>query len=130
MIAALSARHVVQAVDDAVDPLRATRRDALDVILISPGADRRATSTLVRAIRNDNPNATVVARVGIYVARGDPLGPGTAIDAWGADGWLGDPAMIDEFVSRLLSGPLPVRLGTFEPQLLTRVAHRLFGRLR
>lgn len=126
VISALSEQHQVMTPEDEADPLRTIRRGAVDVVLISLAPGARTTLALVRAIRTDAPGRSGGApKVGVYCTPGDPTGPERAVDGAGADGWLGDPALASEFVARLVTGPWPVRLGTFEPGLLRRIAHRL-----
>lgn len=125
MISALSLDHLVVTPEDDADPLRTIRRGALDIVLLSLGPGERATLALIRAIRTDAPGRSSGApRIGVYCAPGDPTGPESALGG-GADGWLGDPAQAGEFVAGLVTGPWPVKLGTFEPELLRRIAHRL-----
>ncbi len=123
-IAALSPAHDVHAVSDAADVLKAIRRLAPDVVLLAlpPGDIGR----LCRAIRTDTPSrSSAVPRLGFVVPVGSAVGPSLAIDTWGADGWLGNPADLPAFVSGLLAGPLPVRMGVHAPGLAARIVHRM-----
>ena len=127
-IAALSASHAVELPETHADPvqsaLRTLRRTAVDVVLLA-GAQPQAAS-ITRSIRTET-SGRAHPPVGVVVAARHPLGPETAIGSWGAEGWLGDPAMVDLFVERLLAGPLPVTLGEHRPSLGGRIWHRLRG---
>lgn len=123
-IAALSGEHQVQSGDDAAEPLRALRRNPVDVVLLAPELGGEHRAQLVRAIRTDAPGRPS-PRIGILSRPGDGVGPDEALGGWAADGWLGEPARLPEFVRLLLLGPLPVRLGEHRPSLAARIARRV-----
>lgn len=122
VVAALSGAYEVSVIGDGVEPIKAVRRVAPDVLISNLGADADAALRLVRTVRTDG---GPVPRMGLYEPAPHRVGPELAIGVWGADGWLGDVARIGEFVAEISHASLAVRIGEHQPGLLSRLGRHL-----
>lgn len=118
LVSALSREHAVEVVEQGVEPIRAVRRVMPEVFLVGLHGDSAAALRLLRVVRTDG---GVSPLLGVIEAPPHRVGPELAIDRWGADGWLGDPADVEEFVAELGRGPRPVQRGAVVRGLWKRV---------